>query len=74
MLVSLATSTPTVDEQGDIIEGEIDIYTRMEYLSYAVYSGTSAMTNPVRDASIISAVLTGDHVTNINDQLTVASE
>ena len=89
LMVSLATSSadestrttgvlqnqaiPSLATVADVIS-TVDVYKRMEYFTYAVNSGTSAVNNPTLDASTVSSILTVDNVMNIEDQLTVASE
>lgn len=83
-MVSLATDNgPTGDDaasddgmgrdQGSQQE-TADIYQRMEYLSYAIHSGSVAVANPVHDCSTSTAVLTIELVDTMVDQLTVASK
>lgn len=70
LMISLATTASDSADQGDLP----NISERVQYLTYAVRSGTNAVTMTGQDTSSISSNFTVDHVTNMQDQLTVASK
>lgn len=82
LMVTLATapSTSPTDAAADGNAAannstfNLDIARRIEYFTYAVNSGRSAVNNPHNDASSISTVLSMENLLNIEDQLTVASK
>ena len=76
LMVSIATQDPSDPDSSDDSmsdSSDLDIYRRMEYLSYAIHSGNVAVTHPSEDYSTTTAVLTFDLVATMNDQLAVAS-
>lgn len=81
LMVSLATDQPASageygsDDGNDSNSAEgADIYQRLEFLAYAIHSGSVAVSNPSHDCSTTTAVLTIELVDTMSDQLTVASK